>query len=146
MSQLLDKYLNLRKKHILEINNFPIKFAFSDEQLKDALKELDADINDCTSVVGIGDVIRKKDVPNYIDMLKQQKDEIDELTKDHELMYEAFLYEMDNHEYAINWEGDAEVLGCFGMNERLLEEKGLLSEYRRAQSQHYKKMMENGVI
>ena len=122
MSQLLDKYLNIRKKHDQELDDFPIKYAFSDEQLKDVLKELDADIDECTSVAGIGDVIRKKDVPDYINMIKRQKDEIDELTKDHDLMYEAFLYEMDNYEYAINWEGDAEVLGCFGMNEKILRE------------------------
>ena len=59
-------------------------------------------------------------------MIKRHKTELDELMEDHDVAYEAFLYEMNNHEYAINCEGDCDVLGCFGMNEKTLEEKGLL--------------------
>lgn len=145
MSQL-KKYLDLRKKHKKELNDFPIKYAFSDEGLDKALKELDAKVEECTSITGCGDVIRKKDVPDWIKLMKRHKEELDELIKNHDVAYEAFLYEMNNHEYAINWEGDADVLGCFGMSEKTLEEKGLLSEYRRAQATHYKQMQKNGVI
>lgn len=142
----VDKYVALRKRHVKELNDFPMKYAFSDEGLDKALKELDAKVEECTSITGCGDVIRKKDVPNWIELMKRQKAELDELMEDHDVTYEAFLYEMNNHEYAINWEGDAEVLGCFGMNEEILRKKGLLSEYRRAQAAHYKKMQKNGVI
>lgn len=145
MSQL-KKYLDLRKKHEKELNDFPMKYAFSDEGLDKALKELDAKEEECTSIIGCGDVIRKKDVPNWFDMIKRHKEELDELMEDHDVAYEAFLYEMDNHEYAINWDGDTEVLGCFGMNEKILKKKGLLSEYRRAQAAHYTSMQKNGVI
>lgn len=145
MSQL-KKYLDLRKKHEKELNDFPMKYAFSDKGLDKALKELDAKVEECTSITGCGDVIRKKDVPDWIKLMKRQKAELDELMEDHDIAYEAFLYEMNNHEYAINWEGDANVLGCFGMSEKTLEEKGLLSEYRRAQATHYKQMQKNGVI
>lgn len=145
MSQL-KKYLDLRKKHEKELNDFPMKYAFSDEVLDKALKELDAKVEECTSITGYGDVIRKKDVPDWVKLMKRQKAELDELMEDHDIAYEAFLYEMNNHEYAINWEGDADVLGCFGMSEKTLEEKGLLSEYRRAQATHYKQMQKNGVI
>ena len=31
-----------------------------------------------------------------------------------EYMLQAFEYEMDNHEYAINWQGDWDVCSCFG--------------------------------
>jgi hypothetical protein len=31
-----------------------------------------------------------------------------------EYMIKAFEYEMDNHEYAINWQGDWDVCSCFG--------------------------------
>ena len=34
--------------------------------------------------------------------------------KDHDFAVSAFRYEMDNHEYAINYyQGDWEVVGCF---------------------------------
>lgn len=145
MSQL-KKYLDLRKKHEKELNDFPMKYTFSDEGLDKALKELDAKEEECTSIIGCGDVIRKKDIPNWFNMIKRHKKELDELMEDHDVAYEAFLYEMNNHEYAINCEGDADVLGCFGMSDKTLVEKGLLSEYRRAQVTHYKQMQKNGVI
>lgn len=145
MSQL-NKYLDLKKKHHKEQSDFPMKYAFSHEGLDKALQELDAKAEECTSITGCGDVIRKKDVPNWIAMVKKHKEELDNLMEDHDVAYEAFLYEMNNHEYAINYDGDSEVLGCFGMNEKILKKKGLLSEYRRAQAAHYKSMQKNGVI
>lgn len=37
-----------------------------------------------------------------------------EAEKDPEYMRSAFLYEMYNHEYGINWQADYDVLSCFG--------------------------------
>ena len=37
-----------------------------------------------------------------------------ESEKDYDYMKKAFLKEMYNHEYGINWDGDADVLGVFG--------------------------------
>lgn len=37
-----------------------------------------------------------------------------ESEKDPEYMRSAFLYEMYNHEYGINWQADYDVLSCFG--------------------------------
>ena len=40
--------------------------------------------------------------------------ELNEAMKDPEFAKSAFRYEMDNHEYSINWDGDSDVLNCFG--------------------------------
>lgn len=41
--------------------------------------------------------------------------------EDYEHAYDAFFYEMGNHEYHINYEGDWDVLSCFGLNDDVCE-------------------------
>lgn len=44
-----------------------------------------------------------------------------EFIEDYEQAYDAFMYEMGNHEYHINYEGDWDVLSCFGLNDNVCE-------------------------
>lgn len=44
-----------------------------------------------------------------------------EFIKDYEHAYDAFFYEMGNHEYHINYDGDWDVLSCFGLNDNVCE-------------------------
>ena len=64
---------------------------------------------------------------------------------------EAFLYEMDNHEYCINMTGDIDVLQCFGIpydehEGACLDDLGLDGAYLRARRRHMDKAHENGII
>lgn len=74
--------------------------------------------------------------------LKRHTEEIHEALKDEEFAEAAFLYEMDNHEYAINWDGDADVLACFAIDEKWVIEHGLDGAYRRARRAHMKHAQE----
>lgn len=141
-------YLDLLDKHREEVNNFPIAYAFNDEQLKEALKKLGVESPDeCVTVFGHGDIVKKGDGKKFVDMLKRHTKEVGELImSDEEIAEAAFLYEMDNHEYAINWDGDDDVLRCFGMDYDDLVANGLSDAYRRARHKHFKKMEEWGVI
>lgn len=139
-------YLDLMKKQQEELTNFPIAYAFSEEQLKEALEKLGATKEECVTVIGHGDIMKKSDAPKFMKMLKQHNEELHELLKDEEIAEAAFLYEMDNHEYAINWDGDADVLGCFCLTEEKLEEMGLVGAYLRARKQHMKNTEEWGMI
>ena len=58
----------------------------------------------------------------------------------------AFLYEMDNHEYAINWDGDDEVLAVFALDYDDLEKMNLEGAYRRARNKHMKNAAEWDMI
>ena len=131
-------YLDLMKKQQEELTDFPIAYAFSDKQLEEALAKLGATKEECVTVSGHGDVMKKNDVPAFFAMMKRHKEELNEAMKDEEFAEAAFLYEMDNHEYAINWDGDADVLACFNMDEKKLYELGLDGAYRRARKAHYK--------
>ena len=136
------EYLDLMKKHQQELEDFPIAYAFSDKQLEEALEKLGAKKEECVTVYGHGDVMKKTDVPAFFALLKHQKAELQEAMKDEEFAEAAFLYEMDNHEYAINWDGDADVLACFNLDEKLLLERGLDGAYRRARRAHMKHAQE----
>jgi ADP-dependent phosphofructokinase/glucokinase len=132
-------YLDLLEKHRKEINEFPIAYAFNEEQLKDALKKLGVEsTNECVTVFNHGDIVKKENAPKFIEMLKRHTNEIKIAMKEEAFAEAAFLYEMDNHEYAINWDGDDDVLSCFGFNFDDLRELKLMGAYRRARDAHMK--------
>lgn len=131
------KYLDLKAKHEKEISDFPIAYAFSDEQLQEALKKLGATKEECVTIFGHGDIVKKENAGRFIALLKRQTEEIkNTLITDKLVAESAFLYEMDNHEYAINYDGDEDVLRCFGLDEEELIELGLERAYLRARNKH----------
>lgn len=140
-------YLDLKKKHEEELSNFPIAYAFNDQQLKDGLEKLGAEKSECVTVFGHGDIVKKTDAPRFIDMLKRHTEEIKEaLRADEEFAEAAFRYEMDNHEYAISYSADEDVLGCFCISFKDLKEWGLEAAYRRARKAHMDYMHEIEII
>lgn len=140
-------YQDLKDKQMAELNAFPIAYAFNDEQLKEALVKLGVEsTHECVSVFGHGDIVKKEDAPKLVAMFKRHDKEMLEALKDEEFAEGAFLYEMDNHEYAINWDGDKDVLACFGLTFEKLREMGLEDAYRRAVNKHMKHAMDCGII
>ncbi len=147
MSIKLQKYLDLKEKHEKEFSEFPIVYAYNNKQFKEALEKLGAKKEECCTILGSGDIIKKIDVPRYEEMvLRMYGDTIDLLKSDPEVAEEAFLYEMNNHEYAINWTGDADVLGSFGLDEDALEKYGLERAYDRAMVRTMREAEEKGII
>ena len=67
-------------------------------------------------------------------MLRRHTKEMKEAMKNKEFAEAAFRYEMDNHEYAINWSADEDVLDCFNLNFEDLKKMGLMDAYRRARN------------
>ena len=129
-------YLTLQEKQRKDLEEFPIAYAFNEEQLKQALEKLGAKKEECVTLYNCGDVMKKVDVPAFKEMLKRHKEEIYELLKDTQAAEEAFLYEMDNHEYAINWSGDEDVLACFNLTFEKLDEMGLRPAYLLVRRKH----------
>ncbi len=130
------EYLDLMNKHEKELTDFPIAYAFSDKQLEEALEKLGATKDECVTVSGHGDIMKRSDVPSFFAMMKRHKEELHEAMKDEDFAEAAFLYEMDNHEYAINWSGDDDVLACFNMTFEKVDEMGLRGAYLKARKQH----------
>lgn len=142
-----ETYHELTNRQREEINNFPIAYAFNEKQLIEALDKLGVkDILECVSVMGHGDIVKKSDAPKLIAMFKRHTKELQEALKNKEFAYEAFLYEMDNHEYAINWDGDDDVLACFAMDYKDLKQMGLVDVYNLARKEHMRKAHEEWEI
>lgn len=141
-------YLDLINKHREELNNFPIAYAFNDKQLEEALEKLGAKSKDeCVTIFGHGDIVKKENAKPFVKMLERHSKEVkDAMLADEEFAEAAFLYEMDNHEYAINYDGDGDVLGCFGIEYDELDELGLGRAYRLARKRHMDNAMEWGMI
>ena len=141
------EYLDLQKKHEKEVSDFPIAYAFNDEQLKEALDKLGATKEECVSVFGHGDIVKREDAKELIAMLdRQQKELIRHILDDEAFAEAAFLYEMDNHEYAINYSGDEDVLDCFGITFEKINQWGLQRSYRNAREKHMEHAQKWGMI
>lgn len=139
-------YLKLQEKHRKEIEEFPIAYAFNEKQLEEALKKLGVKKEECVTLMGHGDIMKKADAPKFMKMLKRHTSEVHELLKNEKDAEEAFLYEMDNHEYCINWSGDEDVLACFSIDVDELDEMGLRAAYMRARRKHMEHAEAWGVI
>lgn len=135
-------YLDLKKKHEQELAEFPIAYAFSDKQLEEALEKLGATKEECVTVFGHGDIVKRTDAKALIKMLSDQTKELQEAMKDPDFAYAAFLYEMDNHEYAINWSADEDVLACFNFSFEDIRKYGLQMAYNKARNQHMRNAQE----
>lgn len=141
------EYLDLKREHEEELNKFPIAYAFNEEQLARALEKLGATKEECVTVFGHGDIVKREDAKRFVAMLERHTEEIKEkLIEDVEFAEAAFLYEMDNHEYAINWSADEDVLDCFCINFDFIRKHGLQMAYDSARNKHFKHMEDWGVI
>ena len=138
----------MKERHQKEVNEFPMNFAFSDEQFKRAMEELGLTENDLDKVVsiGAGGFIRKTDVKAYKEMGERQYKEFREAIEKDKVgdgfIKEMFLYELANHEYILTREID-DTLDALGLTDNdirnnnnlrtglLLAEKGYLEQYEK---------------
>ena len=142
-----NEYLELKKRHEKELEDFPIAYAFNDKQLEEALVKLNATKEECVTVFGHGDIVKRENAKPLIKMMERQVEELQQrLRDDPDFAEAAFLYEMDNHEYAINWSGDEDVLACFNLSFEKINKWGLQMAYRRARERHMEHAEEWGMI
>lgn len=113
------EYLNKREKEFSKIDIFFI-MAFTEKRLEQKFKEeavkkgyadVDSFLKDIYSL-GDGAYIMKSEYPKL--KAHYDNDELSKLMRDAEFAEDAFLYEMNNHEYGINCQANYDVLSCFG--------------------------------
>ena len=142
-----DEYLDLQKKQRKEFEAFPIAYAFNEKQLEEALEKLGATKEECVTVFDHGGIVKRKDVKTLIKLLENQREELLQRMRDDALFAEAaFRYEMDNYEYAINWTGDEDVLGHFGITFEHINRWGLQHAWTMAKRKHMEYAEELGMI
>lgn len=147
MNTKREEYLVMQKRHLKELEEFPIAYAFNHKQLEEALEKLGATNEECVTVFGHGDIVKRENAKPLVKMLERHTKEVkDKLKSDPDFAYEAFLYEMDNHEYAINWTADEDVLAAFNITFEDIRKWGLQMIYDKARNQHLRNAEEWGMI
>ena len=70
---MFETYQEMKKRQEEELKKIPIKFAFTDEQFKQGMKELGLNENDTDKIVsiGAGGFMKKTDVEAYKEMQKK---------------------------------------------------------------------------
>lgn len=146
-------YNEYKAKRQKEFDELPIFFAFSNKQLEEALNARGLTIEDTDKIYKLGDTggfYLKTDAAKVrAFMCNEESPTLEELMSDHDFAVSAFRYEMDNHEYGINLQGDWDVCNCFTKKEcdygydktyvEYLTEAGhedWISAYREAKSSH----------
>ena len=99
-------------------DKLPIFWAFSDEQFEKAMNKRGLSVEDTDKVcrLSMGGFCLKADLP-VVKAHLEKPDPLPELMKNFDFARDAIYYEMCNHEYGINWEGDYDVCSCFGQIE-----------------------------
>ena len=96
-------YQELKAKHRKSIDEFPIRFAFSDSQLQEVLEEWQVDKDELCGIGG-GGIVRKDDGKAWVKLMVDMAKEQEEAQKDDEFLTAALEYELANHEYGYTYD------------------------------------------
>lgn len=105
-------YVTARQK---EVNDLPIFWAFNNEQFREGMEARGLTENDVDKIysLGGGGYYLKSD-SDVIKAFFMKKSGLKKLMRDYDFCRDACYYEMCNHEYGINLQGDWDVMSCFG--------------------------------
>lgn len=123
MKQTTKAYQNFKESINQEISDFPIFWAFSNEQFNEGLIKLNTTKENVRGIGG-GGFIRKEDTKKFIDLMKEQNKTERQFLKEDKNLYQAFLYELANHEFCITYDYD-ETLNALGLKYDKLTKKQL---------------------
>ena len=112
MSEKTMSYREYRKERQEGVNALPLHWAFSNEQFDELCEKLGGKEPKDFYRGPAGSFYLKEDA-HIIHEWLDKPDPLSGLMKDYEFAYDAFLYEMGNHEYHINWQADYDVINCF---------------------------------
>lgn len=135
----MNQYKVLSDKHQKEINEFPISFAFSNQQFAEGMKKLGLSPDDTDKVYKLGEsggFYRREDAEKLNEIFarhrKEMQDEIDNDPTGDSFIYDMFNYELSNHEYVVT--GDvSDTLNALGLTyEKINNDKKLLHGLKKA--------------
>lgn len=104
----MNKYMELKNKIQKEVDEFPIGFAFSNEQFEKMKEELGVKEDSELLSIGAGGFIRKTDREAFSELFNNKAKRIDEAIAEDKtgegFIKDMFLYELANHEYCITYD------------------------------------------
>lgn len=137
------KYRNINDEIQRRYNEFPMKFAFSENQLQEGLAELGCKDRSEVVSIGAGGFIRKSDVDAYDQMVTECYNLKKELINtDDEFVLSMFEYELANHEYCITYNYEDTLRAC-GLLFEDIENSPRLAKLLRQATNNYLSGCEN---
>lgn len=114
-----ESYKKMKREHQAEVDNFPMFFAFSNEQFDENIKKVGLTPEDTDKIlsIGYGGFIRKEDREKFLNMMESHDKELQQAIKEDKtgegFIKDMFLYELGNHEYIItgNFEDTLDAVG-----------------------------------
>lgn len=104
----MNKYMELKNKIQKEVDEFPMGFAFSNEQFEKMKEELGVKEDSELLSIGAGGFIRKTDREAFHELFNNKSKKIDEAIAEDKtgegFIKDMFLYELANHEYCITYD------------------------------------------
>lgn len=104
----MNKYMELKNKIQKEVDEFPIGFAFSNEQFEKMKEELGVKEDSELLSIGAGGFIRKTDKEAFHELFNNKAKRFDEAIAEDKtgegFIKDMFLYELANHEYCITYD------------------------------------------
>lgn len=135
-------YKVFKDKQGEKINSFPMFFAFSNEQFEEGKKKLKIKENKDLVRTRAGGFIRKSDLEAYKNMWLELDSDLKQNMKDDSFLYDAFRYELNNHEFIITYDYE-DVLGVFGLEYDKLTDRQL-NILKKAKEDYLKAMEDSG--
>lgn len=118
--KVAETYVQMKERHQKEVNEFPMMWAFNNDQFAQGMKKLGLQETDTDKIYRIapGGFIRKTDADKLDEMFTRHTKEREEaMAADIDgtgYLFQMFRYELANHEY--NYTGDAEeTLDALGL-------------------------------
>lgn len=131
-------YRQLRDKQEKEFNAFPCFFAFSNQQFNEGMEKLG--VQDTAELYrGAGGMFyRKTDSDKLKAMMERFEKELFGAYENDDFLYDAFLYELGNHEYSITLDPE-ETCDALGYTvDEVMQDARKLGIFRQAEQEYLK--------
>jgi len=132
----MNGYQKLMRRHQKEFNEFPIHFAFGQEQIDRKIEELHLSKDPGKRAqqivsIGAGGFVLKEDFPRYAEMCERHAKERLEAMADDEngatYLYDMFYTELVNHEYGYTLSTE-DTLCALGLSREDIESNPVMKE------------------
>ena len=142
-------YLELKKSHQKEVNDFPMSFAFDNKQFAEGMQKLGLNPKETNKIYKFGDTggfYRKTDAEALHEMFNRHRREMEKAIAADQtgegFILDMFSYELANHEYVITYSVQ-DTLNALGLTEdQVNNNPALLKGLKQAckEQQEYHKM------
>ena len=126
----MNEYTKMKDRIQKEVNNFPMFFAFNNKQFTEGMEKLGLKPNETDKIYSCGNTggyYRKTDAKILHEMFDRHDKELTAALQDPAFAYDAFNYELGNHEYVITY-NTSDTISALGLTAEQVNNSTVLNE------------------